>query len=133
MKTFMKTPARRRIGFGLFAAFTFMMTRPVLAAADSSRGKTLYESLCIACHSIDYNGVGPAHRGVFDRQAGSSPNYAYSPALKNSRIAWTAENLDQWLAGPEKLVPGQKMGFAVDSAQDRADLIAYLKTLSPSP
>lgn len=126
----MSASSRLSIGVRIFVAI--LVTEDALAAADSSRGKALYGSLCVACHSVDYNGVGPAHRGVFGRKAGSRANFDYSPALKHSNITWTAENLDLWLAGPEKLVPGQKMGFSVENAQDRADLIEYLKTLSAS-
>jgi cytochrome c len=59
------------------------------------------------------------------------PGYDYSPALKASGLVWTRENLDRWLAGPERLVPGQKMGYSVPDARDRSDLIAYLETLLP--
>lgn len=104
----------------------------VLAAGNPTRGLGLYQNLCIACHSIDYNGVGPAHKNVFGRKAGSLPDYVYSPALASAGIVWNAATLDKWLRNPEKLVPGQKMGFMVPSAQDRADLIAYLKNATPS-
>ncbi|MBV8466820.1 MAG: c-type cytochrome [Burkholderiales bacterium] len=99
-------------------------------AGDAVHGKALYQERCIACHSVKYNGIGPAHKGVFGRAAAAAPNYDYSPALKASGLTWTPQNLDRWLADPEKLVPGQKMGFKVDSAQERADLIAFLKSVS---
>ncbi|MGK5073282.1 c-type cytochrome [Janthinobacterium sp. ZB1P44] len=97
------------------------------SAGDAAHGQVLYKTMCMSCHSIDYNGVGPAHKGVFGRKAGSAAGYAYSPAVKASAIVWNEKTLDQWLAGPEKLIPGQKMGYLVPSAQDRADLIAYLQ------
>lgn len=97
------------------------------AAGDAQRGQALYQTMCIACHSIDYNGIGPAHKGVFGQKAGSHDDYLYSAALKSSKIVWTEKTLDKWLSNPEKLIPGQKMGFMVPSAHDRADLIAYLK------
>jgi cytochrome c len=100
-------------------------------AADADHGKALYMQMCSACHSVDYNGVGPRHRGVFGRQAGSLPGYAYSPALKKALLVWDEANLNQWLTDPESVAPGQKMGFMVPAAADRADLIAYLKTLTP--
>jgi len=103
------------------------------AAGDAVRGQALYQVRCAACHSIDYNGTGPAHKGVFGRAAAKAPGYDYSAALKASAIVWTAANLDKWLRNPEKLVPGQKMGFMVPSAQERADLIAYLKIASAAP
>ena len=97
------------------------------AAADAARGQALYKTMCVACHSIDYNGVGPAHKGMFGKKAGTRPDYVYSTAVKASSIVWTDKTLDKWLANPEKLIPGQKMGFMVLAAKDRADLIAYLK------
>lgn len=98
-------------------------------ASNQGRGKMLYESRCIGCHSLDSNRTGPAHRGVFGRRAGVVPGYDYSPALKASGLVWTKENLDLWLTDPEKLVPGQKMGYSVPDARDRSDLVAYLKSL----
>ncbi|NEX64884.1 c-type cytochrome [Noviherbaspirillum galbum] len=103
------------------------------ANGNALRGQALYQSLCAGCHSIDYNGVGPAHKGVFGRKAGSAPDYDYSPALKSSSIIWTAATLDRWLSDPEKLVPGQKMGIQVPSAADRADLIIYLREFTRQP
>ncbi len=96
---------------------------------DALRGKTLYESRCGACHSVDAHRVGPAHRGLLGRRVGSAPDYAYSPALAASRLHWTPQTLNAWLTNPEDLVPGQRMGFRVDDATDRADLIAWLATL----
>lgn len=94
---------------------------------DPVHGLTLYQSRCASCHSMDYNGTGPAHKGVFGRKAGSAPGYLYSAAVKASHIVWTEKTLDRWLKNPEKFIPRQKMGIRVDDAQDRADLIAYLK------
>ena len=101
------------------------------AGADAERGRTLYQSRCAVCHSVDYNGVGPAHKGVFGRKAGSAPNYVYSLALQNSAVIWSEKTLDKWLSDPEKFIPGQKMGFSVPNEGERADLIAYLKKATP--
>ncbi|MES2102507.1 MAG: c-type cytochrome [Pseudomonadota bacterium] len=98
------------------------------AGGDANNGKVLYSSHCIACHSIDVSLAGPAHRGVYGRKAGSVADFEYSPAMKRSTLVWTEANLDKWLSNPEKLIPGQKMGYSVPDAKDRADLIAYLKT-----
>jgi cytochrome c len=93
--------------------------------ADPARGAVLYQA-CMACHSLDEDDVGPRHRGVVGRTAGTVPGYAYSPALRNSHVVWGAETLDKWLTNPQGLVPGTKMFFAMPSAQDRADVIAWL-------
>lgn len=102
----------------------------VAHAADVQRGKTLYETRCIGCHSIDANRIGPAHRGVFGRKAGAAKDYDYSPAIAGAKIVWDERMLDRWLADPEKLVPGQRMNYSVPEAVDRADLIAYLREQS---
>ena len=109
----------------LAAASVYAATAPAKIAGDATRGKTLYQA-CMGCHSLDEDDVGPRHRGVVGRTAGTVPGYAYSPALKNSHIVWDAETLDRWLTNPQALVPGAKMFFAMPAPQDRADVIAYL-------
>jgi cytochrome c len=100
------------------------------ASGDAVRGQQLWEALCTGCHALDQNQVGPRHRGVYGRKAGSLADYDYSPALKASEFVWCEDTLDRWLTNPEALVPGQKMGFTVSSPQNRADIVAYLKSLS---
>lgn len=117
---------RQRYFFGTFGAVVLIAFSGA-AAADAARGQMLYKTMCISCHSINYNGVGPAHKGLIGKKAGSRADYMYSPAVKASSIVWADKTLDKWLANPEKLIPGQKMGFMVPAAKDRADLIAYLK------
>lgn len=95
---------------------------------DARIGEKLYQA-CTGCHSIDEDDIGPRHRGVFGRRAGSLEGYAYSPALRNSAIVWDETLLDQWLSNPSALVPGTKMFFKIDDAQTRADIVAYLKEL----
>lgn len=93
---------------------------------DPAHGKTLYQG-CQACHSVEDNDLGPRHRGVVGRRAGSVADYNYSAALKSSGLTWDEATLDRWLTNPSALVPGTKMFFKLDSAQDRADVIAYLE------
>ena len=95
---------------------------------DATHGKELYQG-CQACHSIDENDLGPRHRGVVGRRAGSVADYSYSPALKNSGLTWDESMLDRWLTNPSALVPGTKMFFKVDDPKARADIIAYLEEL----
>jgi cytochrome c len=103
---------------------------PAQGAGDAARGATVYESLCSGCHALDENRVGPAHRGVFGRKAGSAPDYGYSSSLASSTVVWSEETLDRWLTNPEKFIPGQKMSVSVAKEADRRDLIAYLKAQS---
>ena len=117
----------RSIIFAAIAVLT-MLVAVARAGGDVAHGQQLYEG-CQDCHSIDTNDVGPMHKGVFGRKAGSVPGYNYSEALKNSGIVWTESNLDQWLIDPQKFVPGSKMFYHLDNAKDRADVIEYLKEL----
>ena len=118
--------------YAFLAAISFDRVAP--AAADTTlhgdvvHGKSLYQG-CQACHSIDDNDLGPRHRGVVGRRAGSVEDYAYSKALKNSGLTWDESTLDRWLTNPSALVPGTKMFFKIDDPQARADIIAYLKEL----
>ena len=123
----------------VYAAIFLVSANLVHAKADKggtgnvARGKTLYQSRCAACHSFEYNGVGPAHRRLLGRKAGSVPGYSYSNALKASAVVWTEATLSKWLSNPEKFIPGQKMGVSVPDARDRADLVAYLAAETRQP
>ena len=115
----------------LTSGTAFAQSTAVAATAvkgDATRGKALYQG-CESCHSIDNNDVGPKHRGVVGRRAGSVKDYSYSTALKNSGLSWDDANLERWLTNPSALVPGTKMFFKIDDAQKRADIITYLKEL----
>jgi cytochrome c len=117
---------------GLAASVTgtkTMADAPGTPPGDAGHGKTLYQA-CAACHSVDENDIGPMHRGLVGRRAGSVPDYNYSTALKNSGITWDEAQLDRWLTNPSAMVPGTKMFFKLDDAKMRADVIAYLKTLN---
>ncbi len=118
---------RYRLVTSVFYAALLAAVGSAFAAGDAARGEKLYGNMCASCHSIDFNGEGPKHIGLFDRKAGSLTDYAYSPALKSSKVVWNEKTLDIWLANPEKMIPGEKMGYKVRSAKDRADLIEYLK------
>jgi cytochrome c len=97
------------------------------------RGKQLFESRCVGCHSLDANRVGPALGTVFGRIAGKASGFDYSDALRAATHVWDEPRLKAWLTNPEALVPGQGMGYRVDSAIDRDDILAYLASLNAKP
>ena len=99
---------------------------PALAAGDPERGAQVYEG-CQDCHSLDKNDVGPRHRGVFGRKAGSLADFDYSPALSGAGFVWDEASLDNWLTDPQAFLPGVRMFYHLASAQDRADVIAFLR------
>ncbi|MBM3646713.1 MAG: c-type cytochrome [Alphaproteobacteria bacterium] len=120
----------RRLALALAASLVLAAASDRAAAADAQRGQELYESRCGGCHSLDANRVGPAHRGVYGRKAGSAPNFAYSTAVKNSTVVWEDRTLDAWLTNPQAVIPGQRMNFRVALPEDRTDIIAYLRQQS---
>jgi len=104
------------------------LAEPELAAADSARGELLAFA-CAACHQFreEVTLIGPHLHGVFGRQAASLEGFAYSPALRQSRLVWTPRSLEAWLADPSGFVAGTTMAFSgYRSAEDRRDLIAFL-------
>lgn len=114
----------------LLMTTSFAMAQSSATAAGSAlKGKEIYDARCSACHSVDDNRVGPMHMGVFGRKAGGVKNYRYSDALNKSKVIWNRDSLTAWLTNPEMLIPGQRMGYAMDNAQDRDDVVAYLSTL----
>lgn len=101
----------------------------VARAQDANRGQKLFEE-CAACHSPDRTAadtIGPTLYGVAGRRAGEGTEFRYSPAMKRSGITWTRESLNDFVADPQKLVPGNRMPYSgMPDAKSRADLVAYL-------
>jgi cytochrome c len=93
-------------------------------------GKALFEKRCGGCHALDRDKEGPRLGGVYGRTAGSLDSFEYSDALKKSKLKWAEDTLDQWLTDTEKLVPGNDMTFHVEKAEERNEIIAYLKQSS---
>jgi cytochrome c len=96
-------------------------------AQDPAGGKELFEKRCGGCHALDRDKEGPRLRGVYGRAAALTESFEYSAALKKSQITWTGEILDRWLSDTEKLVPNNDMTYRVEKADERRDIIAYLK------
>jgi cytochrome c len=97
------------------------------AEGDPLRGREVFEKRCTGCHALEQNREGPRLRDVFGRTAGQVPGFPYSPALVKAHIVWNETTLEQWLTDPDTLVPGNNMDFHVPKAQERRDLIEFLK------
>ena len=106
-----------------------------VGAGDAAAGKSAY-GRCAACHSITpgRNGVGPSLFGVVGRKAGSLEGFKYSDAMVESGVIWSTSTLDSHLADIKGFIPGNRMGIfypaGVADADDRANIIAYLETLT---
>lgn len=110
---------------------------PKLAGANVEAGKAIYMKQCFTCHTIDKGGpnkVGPNQWGVVGRKIASHEGFSYSSALQAKDGVWTYENIDHMIFKPQAFVRGTKMAFAgLPKEQDRADVIAYLRTMSDKP
>ena len=103
-------------------------TQPAPALiGDAVRGKLVFERRCVGCHAMDVDHKGPHLQDVYGRKAGSVAGFQYSVSLMRSGLTWTPAILDEWLADPDAMVPGNNMSFPTPKAMDRKDLIAYLQ------
>ncbi len=108
----------------------------LLQVADAGSGQGLSRA-CAACHSFDKGGankIGPNLWGIVNRPVASVAGFNYSSALSEKGGAWTYEALEGFLTAPRDWVPGTSMSYSgMRKPEDRADLIAWLRTLSDSP
>jgi cytochrome c len=97
-------------------------------AGDPESGAEVYRSVCKECHG---GSLAPPLRGVVGRPIASITAFDYSDGLLAKKdLIWTKENLDTFLISPEDFAPGTEMRKKDLTAQKRADVIAYLTTLS---
>jgi len=97
---------------------------------DPARGKAVFEKRCTGCHALNADREGPRLSGVYGRKAGSIAGFAYSKGLKNSDMTWTDATLEKWLSDPDMMIPDNNMSFSVPKAEERRDLIAFLRQQS---
>ncbi|MBS0125345.1 c-type cytochrome [Thetidibacter halocola] len=106
---------------------------------DASRGEEAFRQ-CRGCHQVGpgaENRVGPHLNGIFGRRAGSIEGFDYSDGMDRAHadgMVWTIERLDAYLENPRALVSGTRMSFrGIKDAQERHDVMAYLRRYSASP
>lgn len=133
------TPPRIHAGRVSVAAAVLMMAALGPAAAqdgNAEEGAEVFKK-CRACHDVGpdaKNKVGPLLNGIIGRKAGTIDGFAYSDANKTAGaggLVWSEDVLFKYLENPLTFMKGTKMAFAgLKDAQDRKDLIAYLKKFS---
>jgi len=109
---------------------------PLLAKADVNAGKDVAKK-CVQCHTFDKGGpnrIGPNLYGIVGEPIAQGKGFQFSAALSGHKGEWSPEELNKWLAKPQDYAKGTKMTFVgLPNAQDRANVIAYLNSLSDSP
>jgi len=126
------TPFRMAAAMGAVAALALLAAGPALAQGDAQHGQAVFQDQCSGCHVLTGQGFSaPALSGVYGRKAGTA-DFMYSDAMKKSGLVWDDASLHSFLADPDKAVPGTAMAFSLSDPQQRDDVIAYLKTLSPA-
>lgn len=110
---------------------------PKLAGANVDNGKALFQKLCFTCHTVDKGGankVGPNQWNLVGRKKASEAGFSYSSAMQAKGGEWDYEDINHMIFKPTSFVKGTKMAFAgIAKEQERADIIAYLRTMNDSP
>ena len=112
-----------------------LMTQAAQAAAagDAKNGQAVFMDNCGVCHTSgkgEAAKIGPNLFAVVGRKSATMAGYMYSPAMMKAALTWDVPTLQTYLAGPQKKVPGTKMGFpGFSDPSEQADVVAYLASL----
>lgn len=122
----------RILSAGALGLFISGAMNPAAAQqGDATKGAALFATHCSECHSVKEgkDKKGPSLFRIVGAKGAQREGFAYSDAMRAAAPTWTAENLSSYIAAPKKFVPGGKMKYdGLDSAPERADLIAFLAT-----
>ena len=109
----------------------------LLAKADTVAGEANSKKLCASCHTFAEGGkagVGPNLYNVVGQPHAGVAGFNFSNSLKGKSGPWTYDDLNAWLSKPSAYAPGTRMAFAgIKNDQQRADVIAWLRSLSKNP
>lgn len=107
---------------------------PTLTDGNIKAGKKTFRRKCMSCHTIDKGGkdrTGPNLWGIVGRNRAASETFRYSNTMKMLGGTWSETDIGSFIAGPRTFLPDTKMTFAgLKDATDRANVLAYLKTLT---
>jgi len=118
--------------YALFILALILNSGSALAAGDVEAGGKLFSKTCGGCHSIGEGargGFGPELNGIIGRPAGTTTDYQYSDAMKNSGVVWTRDKLAAYIEAPKKVVSGTRMIFwGISDPEKIENILAYLET-----
>ncbi|AZE91183.1 c-type cytochrome [Pseudomonas orientalis] len=121
--------------YALFTLAMILNTHAALAAGDAEAGAKLFSKTCGGCHSVGEDargGFGPQLNGIIGRPAGTTTDYQYSDAMKNSGVVWTRDKLAAYIEAPKKVVSGTRMIFwGISDPEKIENILAYLETFQP--
>lgn len=124
--------AGQRVGHLTLALVLALLSSGIRAEADISSGEVLFKRLCANCHKVGPGAraaFGPQLNGIFGRQAGSTSDYQYSSAMRQSSVRWDREKLTAFIRDTDDVVPGNKMRFWGISDQEKIDsLLLFLQS-----
>ena len=134
----MATLERNRAWRDIGMKWTLVLTLCAMCMASSSfaqeprAGEQAFNNSCRTCHTIKDgdNRAGPSLHAIIGRKAGTVPNFAYTEAMKSADFVWDEDKLTRFIEDPEATVSGNRMKpyTGVRSAEDRAKIVAYLKS-----
>jgi len=114
---------------------TGLLSTQAHAAGDAEAGGKLFSKTCGGCHQVGESargGFGPELNGIIGRKAGTTTDYQYSDAMKNSGVVWTREKLAAYIENPKGVVSGTRMIFwGISDPEKIENLLAYLQTFQP--
>jgi cytochrome c len=123
----------RRTSLAALVGVTLLGVTAPAVAQDAAKGADVYQDRCSACHVLNGIGQGPSLVGVVGRKAASLQGFNYSDAMKASGLTWTPANLDRFLSGPTKLVPGHARDRRRSERSARPDrLSGLIEALTPA-
>jgi cytochrome c len=129
-----RSAIKRRFAAGVGFGACLALCNATQAAGDAVIGKAMFATTCANCHSIEagVNKVGPTLFDIVGRPIASVQGYEYSAKMRAASKDWKVwddSHLNTYLNDPRRVLKGVRMFYAVPSAKDRTDLIAYLDTL----
>ena len=127
-------PARNlMVGIAVAGFMLASQAAQAAQAGDAKNGQAVFMDNCAVCHSAEKGApskIGPNLFGVVGRKSATAAGYMYSAAMMGANLTWDVPTLQVYLTGPQKKVPGTKMGFpGFSDPGEEADVIAYLNSL----